>query len=155
MAHYLVYWKEYWNDVEDGDKPSPYWTTNSRAFFKSIRPKDYLWAVISGGSEAPDAWYLLGRIQVAHPEPKQWKTKWGRYHIVGAKKSTRFFSLESQPDFTAILRLLKFASSKRIKLTGRRIGQTLQSRGFRLLAESDAILLEEYARTLKPLKKSA
>jgi hypothetical protein len=153
MAHYLVYYKKYWDDKKAGYRLTPYWTTNSKAFYKSVSPNDCIWVVASGDVGTEDIWYLLGQIQVSHPEPKPSITKWGKYHIVGAKKLTRFFLPDkSQPDFTAILWLLKFASGKRIRLTGRRIGQTLQSHGFRRLADSDASLLQEYARTLNPKK---
>lgn len=125
------------------------WSTHSQVFYKTVKRKDVMWIVFPAGKEAPTEWRLIERIAVAHPDPKRKFSKWGQYHIIGDKRHSQTFSLSMQPDFTAILWLLKFASGKRIKLLGRRIGQALQSRGFRALAESDVILLDEYAKLLK------
>jgi hypothetical protein len=154
MTHYLVYYREYWDDIEQGYQPSQNWSSNSIKLYKTVKPRDTLWAVVSGNSEFPDQWFLLERIHITHIERQPSSDRWGKYHIIGEKNKSQLFSLQAQPDFTAILWLLRFASGKRIKMLGRRIGLALQSNGFRPLAESDAVLLEEYVQILKPDKRN-
>ena len=149
MADYLVYWQQYWQDSQDlNANPSKDWSTDSKVLHKTVKQGDCLWVVVSGGIEYPGQWRLREQIRVAYPYPKQEKSKWGKYHIIGNKRRSRIFSIESQPDFAAILLLLQFASGKRIQVLGKRIGQTLQTHGFRKLSDTDATLLEEYAQSL-------
>jgi hypothetical protein len=154
MTHYLVYYREYWDDFEQGYQPSQNWSSNSVKMYKTVKPRDTFWVVVSGGSDAPDRWFLLERIHIARIERQPTPDRWGKYLITGDKNKSQLFSLRAQPDFTAILWLLKFASGKRIKILGRRIGLALQSNGFRSLAESDAVLLEDYVRILKLAKRN-
>ena len=154
MTHFLVYWKSYWEDIKEGYKPSGSWSTNSKAFHQAVRRGDILWAVISGGTEAPGTWNLIERIQVDYTEPNPSVTKWGKWHIIGDDKKSLKFSVKSQPDMTAILWMLQFASGTRITIKGQRLGQALQSHGFRRLADNDAVLLDAYAVTLKRKAKS-
>jgi hypothetical protein len=150
MADYLVYWQQYWEDAAQipNMKPSKVWSTDSKALYGTVERTDNLWVVVTGGSDYPNEWRLLERIRVSYPQPELEESKWGRYHIVGDKRKSQVFSIQAQPDFTAILLLLRFASGKRINVLGKRIGQALQTHGFRKLSESDATLLEEYARSL-------
>lgn len=150
MADYLVYWQQYWEDAaqDPNIEPSKSWSTDSKALYGTVERGDSLWVVVTGGSDYPNEWRLLERIRVSKPQPELEESKWGRYHIIGDKRKSQIFSVQSQPDFTAILLLLRFASGKRIDALGKRIGQALQTHGFRKLSESDAVLLEEYAQTL-------
>ena len=154
MAHYLVYYKEYWNDIKEGySTPTGNWTTQSQKFYKSVRPRDTLWAVVFGEIDGTSKWCLVERIQIARVDPIQSETKWGEFHLIGDKKKSQIFPLKGQPDLTPILWMLKFPSGKRIRQQGPRIGQALQANGFRQLAESAAILLEEYAQTIESVLK--
>ena len=149
MSHYLVYWQSYWEDTKEGYKPDSNHTTDSKKMHNTVRRGDWLWVVISGGVEAPEEWRLIERIYVQVVDPKPSPMKWGKWHFKGNKSRSQVFSPVSQPDMTAILWLLTFASGRRIKFKGKKIGQALQANGFRPLSEHDCILLEEYARTLK------
>jgi hypothetical protein len=149
MSHYLVYWQSYWEDIKEGYKPSGNHTSDSNKMHNAVRRGDWLWVVISGGNEAPDEWRLIERICVQAVDPKPSPMKWGKWHFKGNKSRSQIFSINSQPDLTAILWLLTFASGKRIKFKGKKIGQALQANGFRPLSDRDGILLEDYARTLK------
>ncbi len=149
MANYIVYWKTYWQDMVDNPWPGCDWHTRSKAFYDAVRKGDSIWVVVSGESSASDEWRLLSYIAVAGSEKSKEPTRWGRYRFAGNKKLCKIYDIKLQPDFTAILWALKFQSGKRIRTLGRKIGQALQSRGFRSLAESDAILLNDYAKTLK------
>ena len=149
MSHYLVYWQSYWEDIKEGYKPSGNHTSDSKKMHNTVRRGDWLWVVISGGSNAPEEWRLIERISVQVVEPKPSPMKWGKWHFKGNRSRSQVFSIGSQPDMTAILWLLTFASGRRIKFKGKKIGQALQANGFRPLSEQDSILLEEYARTLR------
>ena len=149
MSHYLVYWQSYWDDIKEGYRPDGNHTTDSKKMHDSVRRGDWLWVVISGGNDAPDEWRLLERICVQVVDPKPSPMKWGKWHFKGNKSRSQIFSIDSQPDMTAILWLLTFASGRRITFKGKKIGQALQANGFRPLSEHDCILLEEYGRTLK------
>jgi hypothetical protein len=149
MSHYLVYWQSYWDDIKEGYKPDGNHTTDSRKMHNAVRRGDWLWEVISAGVKAPDEWRLLERIRVQFVDPQPSATKWGKWHFKGNKRRSQIFSIVSQPDLTAILWLLTFASGKRIAFRGKKIGQALQANGFRPLSEPDCILLETYARVLK------
>ena len=155
MSHYLVYWQSYWEDIKEGYKPSGNHTSDSNKMHNTVRRGDWLWVVISGGTEAPEEWRLIERIHVQDVDPKPSPMKWGRWHFRGNKSQSQIFSITSQPDLTAVLWLLTFATGKRIKFKGKKIGQALQANGFRPLSEQDCILLEEYGRTLKANDKVA
>jgi hypothetical protein len=149
MSHYLVYRQSYWEDYTEGYRPDSNHTTDSKKMHNAVRRGDWLWVVISGGIKAPEEWRLIERIYVQDVDPKPSPMKWGKWHFKGNKSRSQIFSVISQPDLTAILWLLTFASGKRIKFKGKKIGQALQANGFRPLSEHDCILLEEYGRTLK------
>jgi len=149
MSHYLVYWQSYWDDIKEGYKPDTNHTTDSAKMHNSVRRGDWLWVVVSGGETAPDEWRLIECIYIQSVDPKPSPMKWGKWHFKGNKSRSQIFFLDSQPDLTAILWLLTFASGRRIQFKGKKIGQALQANGFRPLSEGDSILLEEYARTLQ------
>jgi len=149
MSHYLVYWQSYWKAIEEGYRPDGNHTTDSKKMHDTVRRGDWLWVVISGGVDAPDEWRLIERIHVQDVDPKPSPMKWGKWHFKGNKSRSQVFSIDSQPDLTAILWLLTFATGRRIQFKGKKIGQALQANGFRPLSEKDCILLEEYGRTLK------
>ena len=156
MADYLVYWQHYWDDKATGGytfRPSGNWSTDSKRLYDTVESGDNLWVVVNGGSGRPNEWRLLERVKVLNR--KLQRTKWGAYRIIGQKGKSPFFSLRAQPDFAAILALLQFASGRSIKVRGSRIGQALQTYGFRKLSEGDAALLERYAQALKaPTRQS-
>ena len=149
MSQYLVYWQSYWEDTKEGYKPNSNHTSDSKKMHNTVRRGDWLWVVISGGINSPEEWRLIERIYVQVVDPKPSPMKWGKWHFKGNKSRSQIFAITSQPDLTAILWLLTFATGKRIKFKGKKIGQALQANGFRPLSEHDSILLEEYARTLK------
>src|SRR5436190_1577459 len=129
MTHYLTYWKEYWNDREEGYDVNPGWTTDSDAMHRTVKAGDSIWAVTRDEGETTSEWRLIFRVVVQNVDPKPSKTKWGRWHFKGDRKNSKRYSLRNQPDFTAILWLLRFASGNRIKVTGSQIGQALQTHG--------------------------
>lgn len=149
ITDYLVYWKSYWDDVDDPNDVSHDWRMKNENFYDKVERGDNLWVVVSGGKDNPDEWRLLQRICVHSRDPQQQKSKYGPYHIIGDDHQSELFNLEFQPDFTPTLRKLDFLSGRRIAVRGRQIGQTLQS--IRPLSDSDSDLLTEYSRTLKPL----
>ena len=149
MSHYLVYWQTYWDEINEGYRPGPQYNSDSEMMYKTVKRGDWLWVVILGRSHTENEWRLIERINVANVYPNPARPNWRKWHFEGNKKRSQVFSFDSQPDLTALLWLLTFASGKRIKYKGKKIGQTLQSHGFRLISERDVILFEEYARTLK------
>ncbi len=152
MSHFLVYWHQYWKDQKERIPITVNWSTSSKKMHNTVRSGDWLWVIVSAGEMRPDEWKLLQVIKVHENEQKPKSSRWGRWHFKGDKKRSKTFSLRTQPDIAAILRLLSFATGKRIEFKGKKIGQALQSHGFRALSEEDAILLNKYARTLKLIR---
>ena len=150
MADYLVYWKTYWQHVEEENRASaPGWVTDNKGFYDRIRKNDRIWVVVTGGDSAPAEWRLLYWMRVTHVDPKRAKTVWGRYGITGSRKDSRAFYIERQPDLTAILWMLQFSTGRHIRSIGQKIGQSLQTHGHRTLTESDVVLWESYAKCLR------
>ena len=148
MADFLLYWKEFWKYYDESEPFTDEWETRQEPFYNSVKKGDNLWIVISGGKNSPDKWRLLQRIVVKR---KVTATKnisqYGKYEIKGDRKKTLVFDFDSQKDFANILRKLNFVSGKKIKAEGRKIGNAIQK--IRPLLETDSILLNDYARTLK------
>jgi hypothetical protein len=69
-----------------------------------------------------------------------------RYRFVGDSDSHEVFDPRAASDFTPILISLGFVSDRPIRLSGRRIGQAIQTP--RELAEHDARALSIYAKGL-------
>ncbi len=149
MTQYLVYWKTYWQSLQDGrGETTANWSTDSESFWLNLRKNDKIWVVISGGESAPDEWRLLQKFVVVKPNPNLLITPWGKYGIIGSPKENQVFDINQQPDMTAILWMLKFSTGKRITVLGQKIGQSLQTHGHRTLSEEDVILLENYAQCI-------
>ncbi len=153
MADYLVYWKTHWQEAAEQGKSARHttdtWSTKSKGLYDTVKRRDRLWVVISGGEQSPEEWRLAQVFYVAGPDPEQYPSRWGRYHIRADRQRTRAFNITIQPDLTGILWMLDFCGGKRIKALGKKIGRSLQSHGYRRLSARDALLLESYADVLK------
>lgn len=150
VTHYLVYWHTYWQDEENGTaQVTPAWYTDNRKFYDRVEKKDNLWVVVNGGKKAPGEWRLIQRFILSKVNPSQVESGWGRYEIIGYRKGNQVFDIEQQPDFTAILWMLEFSTGNHINYLGRKIGQSLQTHGQRVLTESDVVLLEKYSKQLR------
>ena len=85
---------------------------------------------------------MLERIVVAAKLEKP--SKYGRYYFPGDPERSTVLPVAHQPDLTPILWLLRFEKRISITASGRQIGKSLQSLGFRLLDHHDAALLSDY-----------
>jgi len=149
MAHYLVYWKTYWQDVSSQSEITCDWFTSKRDFFDELRRGDSLWAAIPGDAEHPEEWRLLHRLIVDHLDPVPSDSEYGACRIVGNPDLSQLFDPSTQGDFTPLLAKLEFATGKSIEFKGRKIGQAIQSP--RLLSATDADNLVKHATTLTQL----
>lgn len=144
MADCLVYWKVYWEQRKQPDAFIPDWYTRYKYFPNQVDIGDNLWVVVWGGEDHPDKWRLIQRISV-----KDVVFNNGEFHAKGDVKNSQTFDVKNQSDLTPILRKLNFASGKRITARGKLIGRSIQRS--RPLSDSDVILLEQYAKTLKTI----
>lgn len=145
MTDYLVYWKTFWDDVDDPEVIHD-WHTNNEPFYRNVERGGNLWVVVSGGPDFPEEWRLLQRFFVERTDPELQKSDYGRYHIIGDEQQSELFDPILQPDFTPVFKRLEFASGKKIKLYGREIGRTIQTA--RRLSDMDVVLLKDYAAEL-------
>ena len=147
MADYLVYWHGLWEDHGEWSGSLKDWWTRDPDLYHGVGRGDSLWVVSSGGPKRATEWRLVSRIVVAQHEVRMNGSKYGKYHLIGSPRRRVGFDLEVQPDFAAILRLLRFASGRRITIAGARVGKLLQKP--RRLAPPDTALLEDYAKCLE------
>jgi 5-methylcytosine-specific restriction enzyme A len=146
MPDYLLYWKYFWQDMEDHPESfNDTWHTRNKSFHNEVEQGDSLWVVVSGGLSHPEEWRLLQRIVVDKKFVDYSSER--PYGILGDPKRGQKFDVESQSDLTNLLHKLKFESDKRITTTGRAIGNAIQA--IRPLSESDTILLRKYSETLE------
>lgn len=145
MSNYLLYWKYFWDDIaEDPTALNELWHTKQDSFWYKVEPNDSLWVVVSGGERFSDEWRLLQRIVV---QEKFTNFTYDRpYAIIGDAAKSQRFEVSTQTDFTPLLQQLEFVSGKKLIVSGRAIGNALQT--IRPLSESDGLLLEEYSRNL-------
>lgn len=146
MSNYLLYWKYFWDDVADEPTAlNELWHTKQEGFWYKVEPNDDLWVVVSGGEHFPNEWRLLQRIVV---QEKFTNFSYDRpYGIVGDAIKSQRFEVSAQTDLTPLLQQLGFVSGKKLTVSGRAIGNALQT--IRPLSDSDGLLLEEYARNLE------
>lgn len=146
MANYLLYWKYFWDDIaNDSDALNELWHTAQESFWYKVEQGDNLWVIVSGGAQFPDDWRLLQRIVV---QEKFYNQNNGRpYGIIGDAAKSQRFEVSTQSDLTPLLQQLKFISGRNITVSGRAIGNTVQS--IRPLSESDGLLLEEYIQSIE------
>lgn len=146
MSNYLLYWKYFWGDIaENPDALNELWHTKQESFWYKVKPDDNLWVVVSGGERFPDEWRLLQRIVV---QEKFTNFTYERpYGIIGDAARSQRFEVSTQSDFTPLLQELEFVSGKKLTVSGRAIGNALQT--IRPLSEADGLLLEEYVRNLE------
>jgi hypothetical protein len=162
MTDSLVYGKFYWKELkrqhyapdslESKEIASPHWQSKSEDFLEQVRRGDSLWVIIPGEQGHQDEWRLLQRIVLDDDPTHDAELKdseYGPYSIRGDPRKSKVFRVLGQPDFKAVLKMLKFKSNKPIRARGRQIGNLIE--GIRPLAHSDIILLEEYTKTLEPL----
>lgn len=145
MANYLLYWKYFWDDI--AKNPTDFndnWHTKQEGFWYKVNEGDNLWVVVSGGSDFPDEWRLLHKIVA---QEKFDNLTGRRYEIKGNTVSSQRFEVSSQSDLTTLLQKLEFESGKKIQVSGRAIGNTIQAN--RPLTENDGLFLEEYAQNLE------
>ncbi len=143
MSDYLAYWKKYWRDCQDtGQRFTEQWHTNSKRSFQQVKPDDNFWIVATGGSDCPDEWRLVQRLHINEVRLDSEHVR--RYLFDGVVEERWKFDIGAQSDFTPILHKLDFASGKKIKERGKRIGLTLEN--IRRLSEDDVALLELRAK---------
>ncbi len=147
MGDFLVYWQDFWNDPGDPAQVSPNWASNSDVLFRRANPGDVFWVVIAGPEGKRDEWRLLERIVITGKVEQM--TKYGRYYFPGDPERSAILPVDRQPDFTPILWLLRFEGRISITASGRKIGKSLQSLGFRLLDHHDAALLTDYLEVVR------
>lgn len=146
MSNYLLYWKYFWGDIADDPTAlNELWHTAQEGFWYKVQPNDSLWVVVSGGERFPDEWRLLQRIFVQEKFYNQNVDR--KCGIIGDAAKSQRFEVSTQPDFTPLLRELEFVSGRKLIVSGRAIGNALQT--IRPLSEADGLLLEEYARNLE------
>ena len=149
MANYLVYWKGFWDDVDDVINVENDWSTRNQSLYNKVKSGDNLWVVVSGGPSHQNEWGLLQRIVVDAANPKPQRSKYGSFHIIGDTEKSQVFDPDSQGDFSALLNKLQFDPAKPIVFEGRKIGQSIQSP--RKLTEKDVILLTKYTKQLQAI----
>lgn len=146
MANYLLYWKFFWNDIaQDPNDLNDQWHTEQEGFWYKAKEGDNLWVVVSGGYNFPDEWRLLQKIVVQ--EKFFNPTDGRRYEIKGNTALSQRFEVSAQSDLIDLLQSLEFESGKKLYVSGRAIGNALQS--IRPLTENDGLILEEYAQFLE------
>jgi hypothetical protein len=148
MADYLVYWQSFWDaDRSAWEGPLKEWWSRDTGLFNGAGHGDTLWVVTTAGETAPSEWRLLSAVRLLRKEAAAEKhPRYGQYHFIGDGRRSLGFDISAQPDFAAVLRLVRFDSGRRITRVGRPIGQLLQKP--RRLAAADSVLLAEYASTL-------
>jgi len=146
MADYLLYWKTFWDKVINLEDVSHDWHTKNVRFYRQVQKGDNFWVVISGGRDYYNEWRLLSRSCVARPNPRRVNTQHGQYHIISDEQRSELFDPYIQDDFAPILKQLDFASGKKIKKSGREIGQTLEVA--RRLTDTDVEILKRSAQKL-------
>lgn len=146
MPDYLLYWKYFWQDMEDHPESfDDNWHTRNESFHNAVEPGDSLWVVVSGGWHHPEEWRLLQRIVVDKKFVDYSSER--PYGILGDPARGQKFDVEAQADLTNLLHQLEFKSGKRITTTGRAIGNAIQA--IRPLSEFDTALLRKYSETLE------
>src|SRR5688572_3795677 len=129
MTDFLVYWRTFWEDVDNPNDPQGIghdWHTNDEHLFRQVEAGDSLWVVISVGRDYPGEWRLLSESFIAgrdlrpHPE-------WARKYLInGDKRRSQHFVPILPLDATPILKGLRFESGNRIIYEGGKIGQEIQ-----------------------------
>lgn len=146
MSNYLLYWKYFWSDI--AFEPTAFnerWHTARESFWYKVQQGDSLWVVVSGGEQFSDEWRLLQRIVVQEKFYNQNVKR--KYGITGDAAISQRFEVSTQSDLTPLLQRLVFVSGRKLTVSGRAIGNALQT--IRPLSEADGLLLEEYARNLE------
>lgn len=146
MSNYLLYWKYFWGDIADEPTAlNELWHTAQESFWYKVEQGDSLWVVVSGGGQFSDEWRLLQRIVVQEKFYNQNVDR--KYGIIGDAAKSQRFEVSTQSDLTPLLQELEFVSGKKLIVSGRAIGNALQT--IRPLSEADGLLLEEYIRNLE------
>lgn len=157
MAHYLVYWKTFWDhgfdtwNLKSDKKWNPHkdakdhvqtlgYGSDARSF-KAVVEGDTLWVV--GTSEPRDKWLLLQKLHVVECKEQSHGYKRAR----SDRSDSLFFDPWKQDNCETILKKLSFASGQSIPKTGRKIGLHIQSP--RQLSEADKNILSTYASRLE------
>ncbi|HQZ83177.1 MAG TPA: DUF3883 domain-containing protein [Pyrinomonadaceae bacterium] len=145
MADYLVYWKVFWDEHPNGliGQPDFLWHTNHQ-YWNNVVPGDTLWAIASGGEQAPTEWRLVKRLVV---QEKYIRSDFDRSKgFRGDPTQSETFIVQGQSDLTPLLHQLQFRGGRQITATGPKIGIALRSG--RPLTDEDSSLLELYAHDL-------
>jgi hypothetical protein len=148
MADFLIYWKNYWEDMRSGNTNfDEMWHTKQKYFYKKVQNGDNLWFVTLDKNSYAAEWRIISRVFVESKNEFSEKEK--PYGVFGNKEKSQKFNFEFQLDFASVLSRLDFESGKKLKLNGRDIGKAIQQ--IRPLSETDGFLLREYSKKLKPL----
>jgi hypothetical protein len=151
MTDWLVYWKTYWEKVDDPRKVEAHWHSSYELLYQVAQPGDVIWVVVSGPEGNETQWRLLEHLAVRTVETIDEAVTGYKYRFVGDKRSHEVFNPKAPDDLTPILTSLTFASNRPIRFSGKQIGRSLQHA--RELAESDAELLRSVAKNLPPVDR--
>ena len=146
MTDWLVYWKTYWEKIDDPRKAEAHWHTSYEQIFKQALPGDVIWVVVSGPAGSETQWRLLEYFEVRTVKMIDEAVTGYKYQFAGENRSHKVFNPNAPNDLTPILTSLTFASNRPIRFSGKQIGRSLQhARG---LEESDAEMLRSFAKNL-------
>lgn len=148
--HWLVYWRTYWEKVDDPRKVTADWRSGYAPLYEQTASGDVIWVVVSGGPSKETEWRLLERFSVDRKKAIAETTEGFRYQILGDPSSHEVFDPNAPVDLTQTLLTLDFASGRPIQYRGKQIGRALQHP--RRLAACDAEALRSYASYLRPVQ---
>jgi hypothetical protein len=146
MTDWLVYWKTYWEKVDDPRKVEAHWRSSYELLYQEAQPGDVIWVVVSGPEGNETQWRLLEHFEVRAITRIDEAVTGYKFRFVGENRSHKVFNPGAPNDLTPILKSLTFVSNCPIRFSGRQIGRSLQHP--RELAESDAEMLRSFAKNL-------
>jgi hypothetical protein len=140
MADYLVYWQVFWRENPTGVYIPDFDFGTNQDFWGNVAIGDSVWCVTFGGDQAPDEWRLIQRIVVQEKyidADSDWSNRFR-----GDPAQSEAYQVTNQADLTPLLHQLEFKSGRRITVSGREIGNAIQSA--RPLTEADQLLFEKF-----------
>ena len=151
MTHWLVYWKTYWDDVDDPSTLDPEWNSSYDQLYEHATLGDTIWVVVASRQSNESTWRLLERFNFASKEVTPDSPLGFRYRFNGDHSTHILYDPTQPADITGVLTTLRFETDNPIRLTGRRIAQALQSP--RKLNHLDARKLEIHAQGLTQIPR--
>lgn len=146
---WLLYWRDFFFDrAQYGLKIyAIIYHTRNQWFYESANVGDDVWLVVRREDGRPKSWQLAMRLSVWQKRTDH--RNYRPYRLVPEPEGSQVFSLNDHPDLEPLLCRLRFASGKKLRVSGGKIGRALQSP--RLLTELDALLMEKWALKLHSL----